>query len=394
MKDETKLAVLGRDPEGHHGAVNIPVYRASTILQPSLKALADIYTDRAQDKQVTSYGRVGTPLTYAFENTVAELEGGYRAMAYPSGIAACSGAILSVVKAGDHILMVDNIYGPTRQFCDTVLKRLGVETEYFKTAIDMARFKALFRPNTTLVFIESPGSLTFEMLDVPAIAEITHKHGARLAMDNTWGTPLYFKSFSHGVDLSVHAATKYIVGHSDAMLGIVIATKEMWPTLRDTARTIGANAGPDEVFLGLRGLRTMAVRLPRHMESGITVADWLRGRAEVTSVRHPALPQDPGHAIWKRDFLGACGLFAFELQRKYSEAAVAEFVDHLELFGIGYSWGGYESLVSVPGLKTVRTAEPWNDHGPLIRLHIGLEDTGDLIADLKAGFERLNKAQG
>jgi cystathionine beta-lyase len=394
MKDETKLAVLGRDPEGHHGAVNIPVYRASTILQPSLKALHDSYSARAEDEQVTTYGRAGTPLTYAFENTVAELEGGYRAMAYPSGLGACSGAILSVVKSGDHILVIDNIYGPTRQFCETVLKRLGVETEYFKTGIDPASLRAMLRPNTSLVFIESPGSLTFEMLDVPAIADVVHKHGAKLAMDNTWGTPLYFKSFSHGVDLSVHAATKYIVGHSDAMLGVVIANKETWPTLRDTARTIGANAGPDEVYLGLRGIRTMAVRLPRHMESGLKVADWLRGRDEVTGVRHPGLPQDPGHAIWKRDFLGACGLFAFELDRKYDDAAVAEFVDHLEYFGIGYSWGGYESLVSVPAIKGVRTAEPWQNHGTTIRLHIGLEDADDLIDDLKAGFERLNKARG
>jgi cystathionine beta-lyase len=394
MKDETKLAVLGRDPEGHNGAVNIPVYRASTILQPSLKALADAYSARAQDKQVTTYGRVGTPLTYAFENTVAELEGGYRAMAYPSGAGACSGAILSLVKSGDHILVIDNVYGPTRMFCDSVLKRLGVETQYFPSSVSMAEFDALFRANTALVFIEAPGSLTFEMIDVPAVAEITHKHGAKLVMDNTWGTPLYFKSFSHGVDLSVHAATKYIVGHSDAMLGVVIASKETWPSLRDTARTIGANAGPDEVYLGLRGLRTMAVRLPRHMESGLAVADWLRGRDEVTSVRHPGLPQDPGHALWKRDYLGACGLFAFELQRKYSDVAVAEFVDHLEYFGIGYSWGGYESLVSVPAIKSVRSAEPWQNHGTLIRLHIGLEDVGDLIDDLKAGFERLNKAAG
>lgn len=394
MKDETKLAVLGRDPEGHHGAVNIPVYRASTILQPSLKALADVYSAKMKDEQVTTYGRGGTPLTYAFENTLAELEGGYRAMAYPSGAGACSGAILSMVKSGDHILIIDNIYGPTRHFCDTVLKRMGVETEYFPAAISMADFAARFRPNTSLVFIESPGSLTFEMVDVPAIAEITHKHGAKLAMDNTWGTSLYFKSFSHGVDLSVHAATKYIVGHSDAMLGIVIANKESWPDLRETARAIGANAGPDEVYLGLRGLRTMAVRLPRHMESGIKIADWLRGRDEVTSVRHPALSQDPGHALWKRDFLGACGLFAFELQKKYSDAAVAEFVDHLELFGIGYSWGGYESLISVPAIKGVRTAEPWQNHGSLIRVHIGLEDPDDLMADLKAGFDRLNRAQG
>lgn len=393
MKDETKLASLGRDPEGHHGAVNIPVYRASTILQPDLKTLGDVYAARARDEQVTSYGRIGTPLTYAFENTVTEIEGGYRAMSFPSGAAACSGAILAVVKAGDHILVTDSAYGPTRHFCDTVLKRLGVETQYFDPLIG-AGIKELMRPNTSLVFLESPGSLTFEVQDVPAIAEIAHRHGAKVAIDNTWGTPLYFKSFRHGIDLSVHAATKYIVGHSDAMLGVVIATKESWPELRDSTRAIGVNAGPDEVYLGLRGIRTLAVRLPRHMESAITVADWLKGRAEVTRVLHPALPGDPGHSLWKRDFLGACGLFSFELDRKYNDDAVAAFVDHLELFGIGYSWGGFESLVTVAKPHSLRTANPWKDRGPLIRLHIGLEATDDLIADLKAGFERLNKSQG
>jgi len=393
MKDETKLATLGRDPEGHHGAVNIPVYRASTILQPDLKTLGEIYAARARDEQVTSYGRIGTPLTFAFENTVAEIEGGYRAMSFPSGAAACSGAILAVVKAGDHILVTDSAYGPTRHFCDTVLKRLGVETQYFDPLIG-AGIKDLMRPNTSLVFLESPGSLTFEIQDVPAIAEIAHRHGAKVAMDNTWGTPLYFKSFQHGVDLSVHAATKYIVGHSDAMLGVVIATKESWPELRDSTRALGTNAGPDEIYLGRRGVRTLAVRLPRHMESGIKVADWLKGRPEVTRVLHPALSDDPGHAIWKRDFLGACGLFSFELDRKYGDEAVAAFVDHLELFGIGYSWGGFESLVTVAKPHALRTAKPWKDHGALLRLHIGLEATDDLIADLKAGFERLNKVQG
>lgn len=393
MKDETKLATLGRDPDGHSGAVNIPVYRASTILQPNLKALADVYAARARDEQVTSYGRVGTPLTYAFENTVADIEGGYRAISFPSGAAACSGAILAMVKAGDHILVTDNAYGPTRHFCDTVLKRLGVETQYFDPLVG-AGIKELLRPNSSLVFLESPGSLTFEMQDVPAIVDVAHRHGAKVAIDNTWGTPLYFKSFSHGVDLSVHAATKYIVGHSDAMLGVVIATKESWPALRDSARAIGANAGPDEIYLGLRGIRTLAVRLPRHMESGIRVANWLKGRAEVTRVLHPALPDDAGHAIWKRDFLGACGLFSFELDRKYGDDAVAAFVDHLELFGIGYSWGGFESLVTVAKPHSLRTARPWKDRGPLIRLHIGLEAPEDLIADLTAGFERLNKAQG
>lgn len=392
MKDETKLATLGRDPDGHHGAVNIPVYRASTILQPDLKTLKQVQAARLRDEQVTSYGRIGTPLTYAFENTLAELEGGYRAMSYPSGAAACAGAILAVVKSGDHILVTDSAYGPTRHFCDTLLKKMGVETSYFAPTIG-AGIRELLRPNTTLVFLESPGSLTFEVQDVPAICEIAHKHGAKVAIDNTWGTPLYFKSFSHGVDISVHAATKYIVGHSDAMLGVAIATREMWDELRDSTRALGTAAGPDEVYLGLRGLRTMAVRLPRHMESAITIADWLRGRPEVTAVRHPALPQDPGHAIWKRDFLGACGLFAFELDRKYDEDAVAAFVDHLDLFGIGYSWGGFESLVTVAMPHQIRTAEPWRDHGPLLRLHIGLEATDDLMADLKAGFERLNKTQ-
>lgn len=393
MKDETKLATLGRDPDGHHGAVNIPVYRASTILQPDLKTLKQVQGARERDEQVTSYGRIGTPLTYAFENTVAEIEGGYRAISFPSGAAACSGAILSVVKGDDHILVTDSVYGPTRHFCDTVLKRLGVETQYFDPLAG-AGIRDLLRPNTSVVFLESPGSLTFEIQDVPAIADVAHKHGAKVLMDNTWGTPLWFKSFSHGVDISIHAATKYIVGHSDAMLGVAIATKESWPALRDSTRAIGTAAGPDEVYLGLRGIRTLAVRLPRHMDSAITVAEWLKGRAEVSRVLHPALPDDPGHAIWKRDFLGACGLFSFELDKRYGEAAVAEFVDRLELFGIGYSWGGFESLVTVALPHRIRTAQPWQGYGALIRLHIGLEATDDLIADLKAGFDRLNRIQG
>jgi cystathionine beta-lyase len=243
-----------------------------------------------------------------------------------------------------------------------------------------------------VIFTESPGSLTFEIQDIPAIAEMAHRHNAVVLLDNTWGTPLYFKSFAHGVDVSIHSATKYIVGHSDAQLGIVIATKEAWPALRETTRATGTAAGPDEVYLGLRGLRTMAVRLERHMRSGIEIAHWLRGLNEVEAVYHPALPQDPGHTLWRRDFLGACGLFAFELKKNISEAQVAAFVDHLELFGIGYSWGGFESLVTVAMPHRLRTANPWVDKGPLLRLHIGLEAVDDLRDDLKAGFERLHKA--
>jgi len=391
MQDETKLATLGRDPEGHHGVVNIPVYRASTILQPDLKTLKQVQAARERDEQVVSYGRIGTPLTYAFENTIAELEGGYRAMGFPSGAAACAGALLAVLKAGDHLLMVDTAYGPTRHFCDTVLKRYGVETTYYDPTIGTG-VADLFRSNTTAIFTESPGSLTFEVQDIPAIAEIAHKRGAKLLLDNTWGTPLYFKSFQHGVDLSIHSATKYIVGHSDAQLGIVVATKEAWPALRETTRATGTAAGPDEVYLGLRGLRTMAVRLERHMRSGIEIAHWLRGLNEVEAVYHPALPQDPGHTLWRRDFLGACGLFAFELKKNFNDAQVAAFVDHLELFGIGYSWGGFESLVTVAMPHRLRTANPWVDKGPLLRLHIGLEAVDDLRDDLMAGFERLHKA--
>lgn len=393
MHDDTKLATLGRDPDGHSGAVNIPVYRASTILQPDLKTLRATQAARERDEQVVSYGRIGTPLTYAFENTLAELEGGYRAMGFPSGAAACAGAILSVTKAGDHLLAADTVYGPTRAFCDGVLKRFGVETTYYDPTIG-AGVADLFRPNTTAVFTESPGSLTFEMQDIPAIADAAHKRGAKVLMDNTWATPLYFKSFQHGVDLSIHSATKYIVGHSDAQIGTVTATKDAWPALRDTTRNLGTAAGPDEVYLALRGLRTMGVRLERHWKSGQAIADWIKARPEVSAVYHPALPSDRGHALWKRDFLGACGLFSFELDRKFGEAAVAAFVDHLELFGIGYSWGGFESLVTVAMPHRLRTANPWKDRGALIRLHIGLESVDDLKADLAAGFARLNAANG
>jgi len=393
MEDDTKLATLGRDPAGHSGAVNIPVYRASTILQPDLATLRQVYAARERDEQVVSYGRIGTPLTYAFENTIAELEGGYRAMSFPSGAAACSGAILAFTRAGDHILVVDSAYAPTRFFCDRVLSRFGVETTYYDPLIG-AGISEQFRPSTTLVFTESPGSLTFEVQDIPAIAEAAHRRGIKVLMDNTWGTPLYFKSFAHGVDVSIHSGTKYIVGHSDAQLGVVVANRESWPALRDTTRTIGTCAGPDEVYLALRGLRTMGVRLDRHMRSGIEIAHWLLSRPEVAAVYHPALLHDAGHRLWRRDFLGACGLFSFELKPAYAETAVAAFVDNLELFGIGYSWGGFESLVTVAKPQPVRTARPWAGSGALLRLHIGLEAVEDLKSDLAAGFERLNRAKG
>lgn len=392
MQDETKLAGMARDPEGHNGAVNIPVYRASTILQPDMKTLRDVQARRAKDEQVISYGRIGTPLSFAFENAIAELEGGYRSVSYPSGAAACVGALLAFTKAGDHVLVVDSVYGPTRNFCDTMLSRFGVAVEYYDPLLGAKELEARVRPNTSVIFTESPGSLTFEIQDIPAIAEMAHRHNAVVLLDNTWGTPLYFKSFAHGVDVSIHSATKYIVGHSDAQLGVVIASKEAWPRLRDGTRALGTCAGPDEIYLGLRGLRTMAVRLPRHWESGLAIASWIKSRPEVAEVRHPGLPGAQGHAIWKRDFKGACGLFSFELKSGFTPASVDTFIDGLELFGIGYSWGGFESLVTLAAPQSMRTAAPWKDRGPLIRLHIGLEAVEDLKADLTAAFGRLASA--
>ena len=389
MKDDTRLVTAGRDPAAHAGAVNTPVYHVSTVLFRDLADLKAAQAARERDEPRMVYGLSGTPTTFAFEQAIAELEGGHRCLVYPSGLAAIAAALFAYLKAGDHLLVSDSVYGPTRTFCDTVLKRFGVETEYYDPLIG-AGIAARIRPNTRAVFVESPGSYTFEIQDIPAIAEAAHKAGAVVLMDNTWATPLFFKPFAHGVDVSIQAATKYIVGHSDALLGTVTTTAEAWRALRDTTRQLGQSAGPDDVNLAQRGLRSMGVRLARHQDSALRLADWLRGRPEVARVLHPALPDDPGHALWKRDFLGASGLFSFEL-KPYSEAAVAALVDHLELFGIGYSWGGYESLIVPARIGPFRSVRHWTG-GPLVRLHVGLEAVADLIADLESGFRRLSAA--
>jgi cystathionine beta-lyase len=391
MKDETKLITLGRQSEAHHGAVNVPVYHASTILFPSLDEHDARYAARRADQQVTTYGLAGTPTTFALENAVAALEGGFRAILFPSGLAAVAGALLASLKAGDHLLMVDSVYEPTRTLCDGLLRRFGIETTYYPPLIG-AGIAALIRPNTAVVFVESPGSLTFEVQDVPAIAAAAHAAGALVVMDNTWASPLFFKPFQHGVDLSIQAGTKYLGGHSDVLIGTVTAHQDCWPRLRDTARhQLGQGAGPDDVAMTLRGMRTLAVRLRRQEASGLKIAGWLKQRPEVVRVLHPALPEDPGHAIWRRDFLGAAGLFGVEL-KPCPRAALAAMLDGLALFGMGYSWGGFESLIVWARPERVRTAVPWTAPGPLLRLSIGLEDPDDLIADLAAGFDRLAQA--
>ncbi len=389
MKDETKLVVSGRSPETNYGIVNAPVYHASTVLFSSLEELRARYTDRAKGKQVVTYGRAGTPTAWSLEDPISELEGGFRTQLYPSGLAACAFAIQAFVKAGDHILVTDSVYSPTRDFCNNTLTRFGVEVTYYDPLIGSG-ISELIRPNTVLVYTESPGSLTFDMQDIPAIVEATHKAGAIVLMDNTWASPLFFKPFEHGVDVSIQAGTKYIVGHSDAMLGAVTTTKELWSQLQNDSYSSGQTAGPDDVYLAQRGMRTLSVRLKQHMENALKVAEWLKGRPEVHSVLHPALPDHPGHDIWKRDFLGASGLFSFQLTGA-PEKALASFIEGLELFGMGFSWGGYESLAIISDPSQSRTASEWDNSKPLVRLHIGLEDPDDLIADLSAGFDRLNK---
>ena len=385
LKLDTLLVTGGRTPSDYFGFVNPPVYHASTLLYPSAE---DMVAHRGRYR----YGRRGTPTSEALENALRELEGPQCAgvSLLPSGAAAVSTALLSVLSAGDHLLVTDSVYRPTRIFADTVLKRYGVETTYYDPLIG-ADIATLFKPNTRAVFVEAPGSQTFEMQDIPAIAAVAHDKGAVVLMDNTWATPLYFRAFDHGVDLSIQAGTKYIGGHSDIMFGTVSANAATWPQLSETVGNYGLCAGPDDIYLAQRGLRTLSVRLERHQRSALEIARWFEQRPEVQSVLHPALPSHPGHAIWARDFSGASGLFSVVF-KPVSEAALYAFCDALSLFGMGFSWGGYESLVIIFDCKEYRTATKWEPGGPALRFHIGLEDTRDLIADLESGFAALHEA--
>jgi len=390
---ETRIVHAGRHPEDWSGIVNPPVYRASTILAPTVQALRDRAAARSRDEVGIFYGRHGTPTTRAFEEAMVALEGGYRTMVYSCGLAACTSALMAYVSAGDHVLITDNVYSPARNFAERFLKRFGVEVSYFDP-VTGPEIAEQFRPNTRLVYLEAPGSHTFEINDVPMIADIAHRHGALVAMDNTWATPYYFPAFERGVDISVQAATKYIVAHSDAMVGTVTTTREAAAQLRDNHGQVGFGCSPDDLYLALRGLRTLSVRLPRHWENGVQLAQWLQRQPEVERVLHPALPGDPGHALWKRDFKGASGLFGVMLKAGVTQAAFETLIDGLELYGIGASWGGFESLVLPTDVAKSRTATRWAPPGPVFRVHAGLEHIDDLIADMDAGFGRLRKAIG
>jgi len=379
---DTRVVTAGRDPASYHGFVNPPVYHASTVLYPSAE---DFVAHRARYQ----YGRRGTPTTEALELAVQELEGPQCAgvALLPSGLAAISAALLAIIQAGDHLLVTDSAYGPTRNFCNQILSRLGVTVTYYDPLVGAA-ISGSMQENTRAVFLESPGSLSFEMQDVAAIAAAAHAKGALVLMDNTWASPLYFRALDHGVDLSIQAGTKYIGGHSDVMLGTVSANGATAARLKTTVGSSGWCVGPDDVYLGLRGLRTLAVRLDRHWRSGLAVARWLEQRPEVLHLLHPAMESHPGHALWKRDFTGASGLFSVVL-KPVPQKAVYAFLDALELFGIGASWGGYESLAVPFDCTAVRSATRWQPGGPTVRFHIGLEAVEDLIADLERGFAAL-----
>lgn len=377
---DTRLVITGRNPEENDGFVNPPVIHASTVV---FKSTEELY----YGKPKYSYGRRGTPTTNALCDALTDLEGAKGTVLVPSGLAACSLALLSACKSGDHVLITDSAYEPTRNFANTMLLPMGVEVEYYDPLIG-AEIATLFKDNTSAVFTEAPGSQTFEMQDIPAIVKAAHARDILVLLDNTWSSPLYFDSMAHGVDLTIQAGTKYIVGHSDVMLGTVSANERAWPRLEEVHGAMGYHVGPNDVYLALRGLRTMGLRLRQHQESALEIAKWLEARPEVDRVLYPPLESDPGHAIWKRDFKGGCGLFGVILKDCTQKQAFA-FIDALDLFGLGFSWGGFESLITYVDPRNYRTATKWDEPGQLIRLHVGLEDVADLKADLEKGFKAL-----
>jgi cystathionine beta-lyase len=388
LKQDTVLARAGNRPTEHKGIVNPPVYHASTVLFPTVAALEDGVRNRFRG---VYYGRYGTPTTFALEEAVAAIENCPYGFAVPSGLAAITMPVATFVRPGDHVLAVDNAYDPVRGFADRFLQPYGIEVTYFDPLAPDA-LPSLIRSNTKLLYLETPGSLTFEVPDIPALAQHGRNHGLVVVVDNTWATGLHFKPIEHGADISIYAATKYLAGHSDLMLGMIVCRDEAhYRAIKTFAHGLGMAAAPDDCYLTLRGIRTLSVRLERHLKNSLRLAEWLRGRKEVARILHPAFPGSPGHEIWRRDFTGGGGVFSIVLRPATAEA-VAAMLEGLTLFGMGFSWGGYESLAIPVDPAKCRSATPWDEPGPLLRIQTGLEDPDDLIADLAQGFERLNRA--
>lgn len=383
---ETKLVHVGNQPFQQFGYVSPPIYRGSTALYENVEVLKQRMKEHNKNC-FPLYGRMGTPNTRALENALSDLEGGQGAIITSNGLSAITTAIMSFIKSGDHLLVTDSVYWPTRHFCDS-LRRFNIETEYYDPRIGSA-IETKLRPNTRLVYMESPGSLTFEVQDVPAITTICRKQGVITLIDNTWATPIYFKPLQLGVDVSIHSGTKYITGHADSFLGVIIANPATYSHIEQEATNLGQCAGAEDVYLGLRGLRTLGVRLPEHGKRALALATWLQQRPEVLEVLYPALPESRDHQIWKRDFTGASGLLGFILKPEFRTEAAEAMVNALSIFGLGHSWGGFESLVIISDPSSFRRPESWKTRGPLIRIHVGFENLTDLMADLENGFEVL-----
>jgi cystathionine beta-lyase len=387
VAEQTQLVRLGRNRERSAGLVNMPIYRGSTVLFENLAA----YEDRDHDDYKSMrYGVHGTHTSFALEEAITELEGAHASVALPTGLAAITAALSAFVRSGDHILVTDSVYGPARRFCERRLRPFGVDVEYYDPLLG-ADIHKLIRPNTRLVYCESPGSLTFEMQDIPAIAAAAHEHGIPVLADTTWGTPLFFKAFEHGVDVSIHAGTKYISGHSDVLLGVISTTQECWLPVRRTIADFGFSVSPEDCFLALRGIRTLGMRMRYQQQSAFEVARWLESQDQVHRVLFPALESDPGHAVWKRDFKGSASLFGVVLKPCQRES-VRKMIESLDLFGVSSSWGNFVSTVIRADLTGERTATTWDADGPLLRVHIGFEDPKDLMADLERGLALLEPA--
>ena len=383
----TRLSHAGRAGTKVRGFVNPPVHRGSTMLH--LDIADRLARSKMRLEQGQAYGTQGNATHHALEDVVAEIEGGTRCQIVSTGLAAVTVPLLCYLGAGDHCLMPDSVYGPARAFATGMMKRLGIETTFYEPTLEADDAAALFRPNTKVLYLESPGSHTFEVQDVPALAALAHAKGAKVLMDNTWGIH-FFQPFRHGVDVSIQALTKYVVGHSDVLLGSITTNDPAeWERVRTGALQLGQYASPDDCWLALRGVRTMAVRLQRQMKSGLDVAAWFAARPEVRQVLHPALPGAAGHDLWKRDFTGACSLFGVEFQPDITPDATHRMIDALTLFGIGASWGGFESLALPTTGFITRPTGSGTFAGPVCRFHIGLEEPADLIADLEQAMAAL-----
>ena len=396
----TSLVELGRTFDSEIRTANVPVYRASTVLFRTLEEVKD-RVDAANRGELgaSHYGTIGTPTTFALRDALARIEGAghsCRAALMPSGLMAITTLLLAYLKPGDHLLVTDSVYGPTRVFCKGMLSTWGVQTTWYDPTTTPEELETLIQPSTRMIFLESPGSYTFEIQDVPGICAMARRRGVMTAIDNAWGSPLFAKPFDWGVDASVLPLTKYWSGHADVVMGAVVVREEHWLSLWKTVRELGVSVGGDDAALILRGMRTIEVRMQRHQQNALEIAHWLEARPEVGAILHPALPSHPQHDLWKRDFTGSSGLFSFEMKR-HSEGQrptpkqIAAFCEGRRHFGMGYSWGGYESLIFPAWIDSLRSVKPWRG-GPLIRLHIGLEDPADLIADLEAGFSAMARA--